>query len=537
MSVICALFLWNEFLGAHFMAAMTEPGAQHKLRHHIGIRGKLLAFLAIAVLFIVALEIIAQNATYTAAEEYEQDLAHYHLVHRLRVTLDNLRQNSDRFIKDPNVVSIENLYESIATLNSLSTSLAPLEELSIEAGFEVRAVGYGFDAYLPVLSRSLSARASGKSDYYADFARADRIAGYIDTYLSRLLGILLRDGEARFKIISSRMKEINKIILIGIVVAGLLSLGYVFLIANSITKPIRRLAAASEKLARGELEIDPLPRKSHDEVGVLADSFFIMSQNIRFSIENLQEKAELEKKLHEEELTLLSMGKALREAQFMNLQDQMRPHFLFNALNSIARTALLEKAKATERLAISLSKLLRSTIKEGGPYIPLIEEVDIVQEYLAFQKARFGDRFEWHIIFDPELKAFRIPRFLLQPLVENAIRHGVEPKEEKTEILVSIRRRGERLRIAVADTGTGMAAARLADLRLRLHQPYETMPASAKSENLVNGNGIGLVNVSNRLMILYGQEATMKLYSIEGKGTIVRLSIPLKGISRWPESL
>ncbi len=519
------------------MAEQTEVRHQRRILHHIGIRGKLLAFLAIAVVFIITLEIVAQNATYRAAEEYEQDLAHYHLVHRLRATLDSFRLNSDRFIKDPNSIPIENLFETIATLNSLSSSLAPVEELSIEAGFEVRAIGYGFDAYLPILSRSLSSRASGRTDYYADFARADRIAGYIDTYLSRLLSILLRDGEARFKIISSRMKEINKIILIGIAIAGLLSLGYVFLIANSITKPIRKLASASEKLARGELEIDPLPRKSRDEVGVLAESFFIMSQNIRLSIENLREKAELEQKLHEEELTLLSMGKALREAQFMNLQDQMRPHFLFNALNSIARTALLEKAKATEKLAISLSKLLRATIKEGGPYIPISEEVDIVQEYLAFQKARFGDRFEWHIIFDPELNACRIPRFLLQPLVENAIRHGVEPKEDKTEILVSIRRRGERLRIAVADTGTGMAAEKLAELNLRLRQPFDSVSAKAGSDNLVSANGIGLVNVANRLTILYGQEALMRIYSVPGKGTIVRLSLPLKGIARWPESL
>jgi len=519
------------------MAEQTELRQKHGILHHIGIRGKLLAFLAIAVVFIVALELVAQNATYKAAAEYEQDLAHYHLVHKLRVALESFRQNSDRFIKDPNSIPIENLYDAIAMLSSLASSITPMEELSVEVGFEVRAIGYGLDAYLPVLSRSLSSRASGRTDYYADFARADRIAGYIDTYLSRLLGILLRDGEARFKIISSRMKEINKIILIGIAIAGLLSLGYVFLIANSITKPIRKLASASEKLARGELEIDPLPRKSRDEVGVLAESFFIMSQNIRLSIENLREKAELEKKLHEEELTLLSMGKALREAQFMNLQDQMRPHFLFNALNSIARTALLEKAKATEKLAISLSKLLRATIKEGGPYIPISEEVDIVQEYLAFQKARFGDRFEWHIIFDPELNACRIPRFLLQPLVENAIRHGVEPKEDKTEILVSIRRRGERLRIAVADTGTGMAAEKLAELNLRLHQPFDSVSAKASSDNLVSANGIGLVNVANRLTILYGQEAVMRIYSVPGKGTIVRLSLPLKGIARWPESL
>ncbi|MCE1206380.1 MAG: ATP-binding protein, partial [Spirochaetia bacterium] len=104
-------------------------------------------------------------------------------------------------------------------------------------------------------------------------------------------------------------------------------------------------------------------------------------------------------------------------------------------------------------------------------------------------------------------------------------------------ILVSIRRRGERLRIAVADTGTGMSADKLAELNLRLRQPFDSVSAKTSGDNLVSASGIGLANVANRLTILYGQEAVMRIYSVPGKGTIVRLSLPLKGIARWPESL
>jgi HAMP domain-containing protein len=494
----------------------------------LGLRGKLLAFLGVAIISILALEIVAQRLTYTIAEEYETHLSRYHLVHRLRVALNEFRLLSDRFLREPGSIPIESLYETISSLAVLDNELKPLEDLSIEAGFEVRAIGYGFNALLPLMSRSYSMRLSKLPDYYADFAKAERIAGYVDTYLSRLLSILMKDGEIRFRQASSRTKAISDAILIGMIVAAALLLGYVYIVANSITKPIRNLAKASEKLARGELDVKPLTIKSRDEVGILAESFFTMSANIRSYIEGLKEKAELEKRLHEEETSLLSMGKALREAQLMNLQDQMRPHFLFNALNSIARNALLEGAKTTEKLTISLAKLLRTTMKEGGPFIPLSEELDIVREYLGFQKARFESRLKWKLEWDESLGSMKIPRFLLQPIVENAVRHGVEPKSGQTEVLVAVRRRESVMVVHVIDTGMGIDPPMLHHLRNTIEK------GTTKENNLVEGVGIGLANVATRLNLLYGEAGSVRLYSLQGKGTIVKLKIPLDGAAHWP---
>ena len=519
-------------------------------RFRIGIRGKLLAFLGIAIIFILAMEIVAQRATYKVAGEYESRLTHYHLVHRMRIALNAFRADGDRYLRDPSSMAIDRLYDAISELSVLDDSLGPLEELSAEAGFEVRATGYGLDAFFPLAARSFSLRAAGRSDYYSDFAKADRIAGYVDMYLSRLLSILLRDGEKSFRESSERSKTINEAILFGTIVAGILLLGYFYVVANSITKPIRKLAKASEKLAKGDLDVEPLRLKSGDEMQILAESFFGMSKSIRAYIEGLKEKAELERKLHDEETSLLSMGKALREAQFMNLQDQMRPHFLFNALNSIARNALLEGAPVTEKLTISLSKLLRSTMKEGGPYIPLGEEVAIVREYLSFQKARFGERLDWQMQFDPSLGEVKVPRFLLQPIVENAVRHGTEPKEDRTQILVSVQKKAERIKVYVIDTGFGIQHDELVRLRRVIKSAFtegeiETAgnpggganpTDAAGSRQLVAGAGIGLANVATRLFILYGPEASIQLDSKPGKGTIVRLGIPMKGVSRWPES-
>lgn len=173
---------------------------------------------------------------------------------------------------------------------------------------------------------------------------------------------------------------------------------------------------------------------------------------------------------------------------------------------------------------------------------------------------RFGDRLDWSLKFDPALKDFQVPRFLLQPLVENAVRHGIEPKIEKTRILVSVQRRGQRLKAFVVDTGVGMSARDLVRLRRvvaaatmdrlpaartvvrqenqgePLGRNEEEAPFPADAPNALAGSGIGLANLSIRLRILYGESDCLQLFSKPGKGTIVRLSIPLKGAQRWPES-
>lgn len=123
----------------------------------IGIRGKLMLFLGAAVLFIVALEIAAQAVNYRLTREYESYMDYYHLVHRARISLGALRSEADRFIRDPAAVPVESLYESISALAVLDSSIAPLEEWSVLAGFEVRATGYGLDACFPLMNRSISA--------------------------------------------------------------------------------------------------------------------------------------------------------------------------------------------------------------------------------------------------------------------------------------------------------------------------------------------------------------------------------------------
>ncbi|MGB9686321.1 MAG: sensor histidine kinase [Rectinema subterraneum] len=528
---------------------MQKPHAElpksSKRFPRLGIRGKILACFSIVLAFFLGLAVVMQNESIQLSREYGVNLSSYHLVHRFRLNLANFHGLTDRYLREPLSANPELIYNGIASLNAQYAELLPLEDYSIHAGFEVRATGYGLDVYLPLVSRAVGLRAGGSPDYYQAFVKATRIQGYIDVYLNRLLSELMQSGEETYAKLSRRSEILNKTILLSMIIASILAVIVIVLVTEAITAPLRKLAKEAEKLASGDLEAGIVEAHTNDEVETLARSFASMASNIRAMVEGLKEKAELERLLHEEELALVSMGKALREAQFMNLQEQMKPHFLFNALNTIARSALMERAERTESLALGLARLLRATIKDSGALSSLEEEITLAQAYIEFQHARFGDRLKWKIDVPSALQSLKVPRLMIQPLVENAVRHGLEPKVEGGTVYIKARRRNTRLILWVLDDGVGISKEKLEEIRehivfsleLKNRKPEELpVPTDAEllnsdpgeSENeLLNGTGIGLANLATRLAILYSGQCRFDIQADSDKGTLVRIMIPL----------
>jgi sensor histidine kinase YesM len=214
-----------------------------------------------------------------------------------------------------------------------------------------------------------------------------------------------------------------------------------------------------------------------------------------------QRNAQLESDLQARELARLEAEKQSLAAQLRMLQAQIEPHFLFNSLANVA--ALIDTdRKLAGSLLDALIRYLRSSLArtraEGGT---LGDEVALLTAYLEVLKVRMGNRLDYRFDIAPELLDAAFPPMLLQPLVENAIRHGLEPKVAGGRITVSAQKQGERLRIAVADDGLGFG---------------ETP-----------GDGIGVRNVRDRLAALYGAAARLELSSGVGAGVTATMSIPL----------
>ena len=213
----------------------------------------------------------------------------------------------------------------------------------------------------------------------------------------------------------------------------------------------------------------------------------------------------------------------LQETQLKALKAQINPHFLFNSLTLLAYTALEENAAHTEEIAYTLSDLLRYSLRNMSTSVELSEEMEMIERYLAIQKIRFGDRLESEIVLDPDLGHFEIPCMILQPLVENAVIHGVEPLTRPAKISVKAYEFNGRLVLEIADTGRGMP-----DHVLRLLE-------SGRFEG--GGGSLGLPMVFERLQSEYQGRFAVEVRSAPDRGTQIYLTIAMPQEAVQPADL
>jgi two-component sensor histidine kinase len=194
----------------------------------------------------------------------------------------------------------------------------------------------------------------------------------------------------------------------------------------------------------------------------------------------------------------------LAETRLQMLNMQLQPHFLFNTLNTIAEMVHEDPDKADAMIA-ALSDLLRRTLDLGPAEITLEEEIDLVSRYLDIQRTRFGDRLQVRIAVAPAARDARVPALLLQPLVENAIRHGIAARVDAGRIDIEADADGSMLVITVTDDGAGHAV---------------------EMAEIGGSEGIGLANTRGRLQAAYGPAASLALAAAPGRGVRVRIAIP-----------
>ncbi|MEO8194485.1 MAG: histidine kinase [Gemmatimonadales bacterium] len=198
----------------------------------------------------------------------------------------------------------------------------------------------------------------------------------------------------------------------------------------------------------------------------------------------------------------------LVQAQLDTLRLQLSPHFLFNALNS-AIALIGSDARAAERMLAAISDFLRMVLHSSTePEVTVEQELSLLHQYLDIQRVRFREKLVVHFDVDESLSQSLVPSLLLQPLVENSIRHGIGPRASGGRIAVSIRSQGDMLHIDVVDDGVG--------------------PAARKSRERLRGTGLGLTNTATRLNHLYGEKHTFETGSVGTGGFAVHLSLPLR---------
>ncbi|MCC3382130.1 sensor histidine kinase [Paenibacillus farraposensis] len=281
-------------------------------------------------------------------------------------------------------------------------------------------------------------------------------------------------------------------------------------LSHSIAQPIFRLMSYMRKAETGDLTVREWSDRG-DEIGLLGRSFNRMLEQIRHLM-SLSELRERQK----------------RDAELRSLQEHIKPHFLYNTLDTIHWMARKNGADDVSDMIGAMSRLFRIGLSKGDDFIPLHSEIEHISSYMQIQQTRYRDRLRWELAVSEELGNLFVLKLILQPIVENAIYHGIKARRGPGTIRVEANIRGDKLLLTVRDNGAGMTAERLRELRHLLEMPLEAMEEQQKqSRASANGRSYGMLNVQARIQLSFGQEYGIVLESVEGAGTNVTIIHPL----------
>jgi len=328
-------------------------------------------------------------------------------------------------------------------------------------------------------------------------ARESRNGPYL-TYSRQLeinswktIGVILK------KELNRDMAPITKLIAVLFTGICLLDLLAALYFTAKLTNPIKKLMLLMKRVETGDFQVT-MDITARNEIGRLAESFNIMVRRL----DNLMRQ-------------LFANQQKLRKAQLTALQAQINPHFLYNTLDSVCWLAREEKKSEIISTVIALTKLLRIGLSKGDEIISIREEVEHVRNYLIIQKMRYGNILDYSIEVPEVLKEYRIVKLVLQPLVENALYHGIKNKNAPGVIEIRAEQYNGSIVFRVSDTGIGMEPEKIRTLERTLGDP------EARSDSF------GLKNVSDRIRIYFGDDHGLSFDSEVGKGTTVSFSIPL----------
>lgn len=283
------------------------------------------------------------------------------------------------------------------------------------------------------------------------------------------------------------------------------------LVLRQFVSPVKKMKSAMEKVARGDLSVRLEPISDISEFQILSHSFNKMTEQLNDTMRMVAEleMKEMKLQLHQQEATIQA------------LQNQINPHLLYNTLNIISGIACLEGNPLTEKLSQNLADVYRYAASFANMEVRLKDELSILTKYLEIIHIRFPKNFESKVVINEKFLDCRIMKLTLQPIVENAVKYGVEPRGGNGAIIVTAYAEGNDLIIEIADNGPGIDESK--------QQSFEHLLAMKLSEDSeLQRESLGLPNVHNRIQLKYGRSYGISIHSFPGRGTVIGIRIPLE---------
>jgi two-component system sensor histidine kinase YesM len=306
-------------------------------------------------------------------------------------------------------------------------------------------------------------------------------------------------GMAPIQNLVSDSKEIGYYTVYLVIGFSVVAIGLALVVAKQMHKPVRMLFSSMRKASEGDFDVQIADGRS-DEFGMLFHSFNTMVTRIK----NLIDEVYIQKLLK-------------KETQLKMMASQINAHFLYNTLDSIHWISRIYKVDEISTMIFGLSKYLRISLSEGSDFVTVKESAELLESYLSIQKVRYQDKFTVNMHMDPMIMHYRVLKFVFQPLVENAIYHGLENKRGSGRLDISWRMEGQILYFEVQDDGIGIETDKLVEITEVL-----------ESDEVDGEHNFALRNINTQIKLAYGKEYGVFIESTLGVGTKVKLVIPLR---------
>ena len=345
------------------------------------------------------------------------------------------------------------------------------------------------------------------NSYSLDFSKAEEYRGKMELtkksistykYETKKYGWKVEVIVSKASLYSKFGSVLNTFVLI-VIITVVFSIVLSYILAKKITKPINQLVLIMQDLSKGDFNarVDEVENR---DIQVLSDGFNKMSYHIKQLMDNLRKK-----------------DYESANARFLALQAQINPHFLYNTLETIRSIAIRNQVESIADMAKSMADIFRYSVDSTKEEVILKDELKHVKNYINIQKIRYKERLNVEFNIDESLLNYKIIKLVIQPLVENAIYHGIDMKKEAGKLCIECSKFEDKVLISVSDNGIGIKKQDLEELRKNLENSIDRK---------IN-KSIGLINVNSRLKLYYGENCSLSIESDYDIGTKVYFKIPI----------
>ncbi len=478
-----------------------------KLFSNLSIRKKLILTYTVTAVIMLLADLYVYRNVYQAVSSLDDVFEGNISLSELSEALDTVQYTMTGFLETKSTDDMDAYYKAYQEYSDQIASL-PYEvtgERTVRMERNIRTMS---DRYLEVTDAAIEAKRGRNIDKYRlQYETATTLYGYIRVYINSLNNELLNSNSTNYL---EMTRSFHFVIMNNILVffwITLLNILLAVIVVRRITQPLATLAVAAGQVEEGNYDVVIPDTNAKDEPGILITAFNRMLDSLRRGV--------------------VTEGR-LHEAQLRFLQAQINPHFLFNTMNAGAQLAMMEGADRTYEYIQNVADFFRYNLKKQDAPVPLSDEITMVDTYIYIINIRFSGEVGYEKDVDSTLLSTVLPAMTLQPIVENAVSHGIRDASGEGVIKLTVSGEGSCCRIDISDNGAGIAPDKLLEI-----QNGKSPAEEYKGEH----SGIGLQNVVSRLRLLYHKEDVFEIKSDgPGCGTLVTIRIPLE-YSAEPETV